>query len=248
MRLNVIDIVVICSVLVSTVVGYVRGLLREVLSIASILAASFISIKFAPYMFAFVTRLVGYEASAKIVSYVVCFVLAIISCSICTHFICLMFHKTSCKSIDRLFGMLFGFVRGILCCCAMEIVATSIIEKANVFDNSVVLPYIQKTSNIVILMLPQSMSEYIVKSVKESRWNAILSGVNEDIFKDNRDSVFIAKKMDQTNNKTSNTDKNLSASAIAHLGVKKEKAPKLTKEFKQAVDNDISSMLIQYSD
>ncbi|MFC0180098.1 CvpA family protein [Thorsellia kenyensis] len=117
-----IDYIILGIVGVSTLISLIRGFVREALSLIGWIAAFFIASKFYIYLAAFFT---GIEdiilRNATAIALLFCATLIV--SGIVNHLIGKLVDKTGLSGTDRLLGMCFGAVRGILLMAAMLLFA-----------------------------------------------------------------------------------------------------------------------------
>ncbi len=114
MPLTILDIVVIVVVLVSALLAMVRGFVREVLSIASWLAAVAAAYFFYKPLLPIVRPYIESGTVALVVSAAVIFFVALIVASYITTKIADFVIDSRVGAIDRLLGFAFGAARGLL--------------------------------------------------------------------------------------------------------------------------------------
>jgi membrane protein required for colicin V production len=114
MPLTVLDVVVIVVVLISAILAMVRGFVREVLSVASWVAAAGAAYFFYKPLVPLVQPYVESGTVATIVSAAVIFFVALILASYITMRISDFVIDSRIGAIDRVFGFVFGAVRGVL--------------------------------------------------------------------------------------------------------------------------------------
>ncbi len=116
--MNPADIFVIVIVVLSALVGLMRGFIREVLSVASWVAAGFVTYKTFEW-----SRIVARDllsslpvgpTIADIAGPTVVFIVTLIACSVVSHFIASMVTGGILGAVDRSLGFVFGVGRGLL--------------------------------------------------------------------------------------------------------------------------------------
>lgn len=125
----IFDIVVGVVILISAAIAFLRGFIREILTIAGvlggILASLFLGPKLAPVFRGWfgveegedvekLFDLVPMDIAADATAYVVIFVVFVIAISVISHFISGAVKAMGLGPIDRTLGVLFGVVRGFI--------------------------------------------------------------------------------------------------------------------------------------
>jgi len=114
MPVTVLDVIVIVVVLISAVLAMVRGFVREVLSVASWVAAAAAAYYFYKSLLPLVAPYFDNKTVAIIVSAAVIFFVALIVASYITMKISDFVIDSRVGAVDRAFGFIFGAVRGVL--------------------------------------------------------------------------------------------------------------------------------------
>lgn len=114
MPVTVLDVIVVVVVLISAVLAMVRGFVREVLSVASWVAAAAAAYLVYPHVLPLVQPYFDSKPVATIVSAAAIFFVALIIASYITMKISDFVIDSRVGAIDRALGFVFGAVRGLL--------------------------------------------------------------------------------------------------------------------------------------
>src|SRR3954465_12272150 len=115
--INPTDIAVIVILLLSALLAFARGLVREVLSVGAWVGAAFGTLYLFPHVLAMVQQIVAKELVAKAVAGVGLFVVALILLSIVTHPLYKGVRGSALSAVDRSLGFVFGIARGAVIVC-----------------------------------------------------------------------------------------------------------------------------------
>ncbi|SCC11547.1 membrane protein required for colicin V production [Gilliamella bombicola] len=118
MMMNWVDFTIIGVIAFSALISIVRGFVREALSLISWILAFFISSRF----YIYITDYLTYFDSDVIriaVAIVILFIATLLVCSIVSYIIGQLVQKTGLSGTDRVLGICFGVLRGILVVAAV---------------------------------------------------------------------------------------------------------------------------------
>jgi len=111
------DIAIIVFVAASGLFAFVRGFIKEVLSIVAWFGASVAALYAVPFLRPFALRFTPSDRLANAASAFVAFIVALIVLSLITAAIANRVKDSPAGGIDRTFGFVFGLVRGALLAC-----------------------------------------------------------------------------------------------------------------------------------
>jgi len=110
--MTVVDVVIIFVICLSTFFSLMRGFVKEAISLASWLIAIWIAVTFAPRLAAALPSSIESEAVRQAIGFGVLFILTLIVGSLVNFLIAGLVQKTGLSGADRVFGLVFGFLRG----------------------------------------------------------------------------------------------------------------------------------------
>jgi membrane protein required for colicin V production len=114
LHLNAFDLAAIAIILISSIMAFARGLLREVFSIVAFIGAA----AAAYYGYAFVAPMlsaIGPPTIAKLAAAILLFIVAFVIITVLTSTLAKAAHKSGeIGALDRGAGLLFGAARGVL--------------------------------------------------------------------------------------------------------------------------------------
>ena len=172
----ILDIVVVVIILISSVVAFLRGFVREVLTILGLGGAALMALiagpKLAPGIENWLTGgvpldevetklwgFVPYDIAAMCFSYLGLFVVTLIVMSIISHYIAKSVHAVGLGPVDRSLGVVFGVVRGLLLIGLLYMPFHILMEekdKEEWFASSHSYGYVEQTSEILVGFMPAS--------------------------------------------------------------------------------------------
>lgn len=114
-NMNILDLLLGSIMIISILIGIVRGLVREMLSLFAWCIAIWIAWKFADlFSKSFVTRFISDEHIAYIASFGALFLVALFAIGLINLLITSLLSATGLTGFDRLLGALFGLARGAI--------------------------------------------------------------------------------------------------------------------------------------
>ena len=108
-----IDIVFLIIVLFFTILAASRGLIKEFFSRAAFIAGIAAAVIFTPRLESFVYNSMHNALLAKIISFLLIFVIAFLAVKIVQHIVGKVFSGEIMKGLDRSLGIIFGIVEGL---------------------------------------------------------------------------------------------------------------------------------------
>ena len=173
----IFDIVVLAVILVSALIAFLRGFIREVLTIFGVmggLAAAYVAGPLlVPQMENWLgvkegaepEKLLGllpYDLLAKILSYGAVFLVVVIVLSIVSHLLAETARRIGLGPVDRTLGVIFGIARGIILIAGIYLpfhVFMSEEEKEKQFEGSKTYFFIEQTAEAMAGLVPQGTFE-----------------------------------------------------------------------------------------
>jgi membrane protein required for colicin V production len=115
--INPTDIAVIVILLLSALLAFARGLVREVLSVGAWVGAAFATLYLFPHVLPIVQQVVAKDLIAKAVAGIGIFLVALILLSIISHQLSKGVRGSALSAVDRSLGFVFGIARGAVIVC-----------------------------------------------------------------------------------------------------------------------------------
>ena len=206
---NQIDILIIILTIISMIYGYSRGLIKEILSILSLLSSVYISINVYPNISLFIKEYIEMAVLADSISFALMFLFLYSLINIFSNFIVASITNTPIRILDKNFGILFGFFRALLIFSLLNILLYSTLWKKNIpewLNNSKSMVLINYTSDKLVLILPSRSLKSIEKLFNISLDNGIEKFINKDKDLDKYNEPVINLKKDNNKKGYSESD------------------------------------------
>ncbi|WP_119418031.1 CvpA family protein [Desertibaculum subflavum] len=166
--INLIDLAVIAILLISGFFAFVRGFVREVLSVAGWVGAGIITLYLFDPVRPHVRGLIPSPLIADIVTGAGIFIVALVVLSILSHYVAERVRDSMIGPIDRSLGFVFGLVRGAVLCAAAFLLFSWLVardDRPQVIATARSLPLLEQGSNLLLRILPESARRETEKAV-----------------------------------------------------------------------------------
>jgi membrane protein required for colicin V production len=162
----IVDIIVIGIIALSALFAFIRGFLREILSIGAWVAAG-VATWFGlpllrPFGRQYIEMLFGIdiELIADAITGVVIFVVVLVVATIISHFLTRGVRESALGPLDRSLGLLFGVFRGALIVCLALLIVDNFYppeDRPDWLKDARTLPMVQAGADILRGLVPQSV-------------------------------------------------------------------------------------------
>jgi membrane protein required for colicin V production len=166
--LNPIDLGIIAVVLISGVLAFFRGFVKEVLSIVGWVGAAFATL----YLFTLVAPFARHYLSpillADAVTALAIFIVALIVLSVISHAIAARVRDSALSALDRSLGFLFGVLRGAVLVAIAYLLVTWLVpatEQPQMLRQAKALPLVSAASDLLLHILPPAARERVHNAV-----------------------------------------------------------------------------------
>ena len=121
---NLIDISFIAILVISGVLAYLRGFVREFLSVAAWAGATFATLYGYPHIEPYARELIGNRMLADVSAGLALFVVTLTALSVAAHFAARKVRDSAAGGFDRSMGFVFGIFRGVILVSLLFLSAT----------------------------------------------------------------------------------------------------------------------------
>lgn len=162
--LNAVDAILLAALGISIILGALRGLVFEVMSLAGWLVAYAAAYIYSPRLPPLWSpdSLPADSAVMPLVSFALVFAGVLIAWNLLSHMVRLLVRATPLSSIDRILGSIFGFARGVLLLLAIAVVvALTPWAKTDQWRHSQIVPQLNEVLVSIKPLLPPGLHRWM---------------------------------------------------------------------------------------
>ncbi|MGY3039118.1 membrane protein required for colicin V production [Rhodanobacter sp. TND4EL1] len=180
--MNWTDYIILGVLALSVLVGLWRGLISEVLALVIWVAAFWVAWTFGPAVAQHFDHLIELPSARIIVGYGLCFVAVLILGALLRFVISKLVEGTGLSGTDRLLGMIFGFVRGVLLVTLIVfLVGFTAFTRDRWWQQSVLLPQFQHVAAWLGQQVPPSVRDHLHPPAVLDRLSGLPTGLPASI-------------------------------------------------------------------
>lgn len=166
--MNPFDILIIIILVVTLIRGIFRGLVKELASIIGVLGGFYAAYSYYPYLGRPLGRWISHAGWANIVGFVFLFTVVYLIISILGVVIKYLLSIAFLGWVDRLCGVLFGALKGILICAVLLVALIAFLPTSStVVRASMLSPYIQKIAQPMARVVTEEMRQRYNRNAQE---------------------------------------------------------------------------------
>ena len=142
MKMVAADWAILAIVLLSALISLKRGFVRELLSLIGWVAALLVARWFCEPLAAVLVDVIEHPSGRIAVAFVLLMISTLIISSLLSHLLCEMVRMTGLSGMDRLLGMVFGVIRGLIIVVVLLALAR-VLSLNSLWEGSVWVPYFE---------------------------------------------------------------------------------------------------------
>ncbi|NND64897.1 MAG: CvpA family protein [Gammaproteobacteria bacterium] len=155
-----LDFVIIAAIIVSVMVGFVRGFIPEIIAMATWVAAIWIGWKFPYFVEPYISGKLGSVTIELWVSRCVVFLIVLILGNVLSQFVTLTLDKARFGAIDHSLGMVFGFIRAMVVFALLVSLGQTInLPEEDWWQESAMMPYGERVTGWLKGVLPPDLTQ-----------------------------------------------------------------------------------------
>lgn len=193
MPINILDIIVISFITISSILAFMDGVVSELLGIIGWVVALFATKLIFPFIFTYFENTINpnYKALVSVGIYISIFIVFVMFFSFFTQKVRRLIHTTDFKIADQYLGFIFGIIRGFIFAVLFYILLIWFIsdpdDTPNWMLNAKFRPYLINTSSKMVSILPDTSAfdelKFIIKRNAETNLSNQKISSLKNIFK-----------------------------------------------------------------
>ncbi len=157
-----IDYAIVALILISSVIGLLRGLIKEAFSLFTWVVAIWVGLNFSRDFSTFLESIIPYPSAKIAASFAILFFLTLIIGSIISFLLGELIEKTGLTGSDRFAGMIFGIIRGgVVVSLIIVMAGLTPLPEDPWWKESVLIPPFQALAEWLRSHIPPGMGNYI---------------------------------------------------------------------------------------
>jgi membrane protein required for colicin V production len=168
--LNNVDVVILICVALSMLVAFVRGFVKEILSIVGLILFALLIVYTSPFLIDIIKPHVQSMVLTKVIVFLSIMAVFYGLWIVCTDKLIAHIRTSSLSFMDRLFGLVFGFLRAIIilsfCFLVVKIVLPEELEKGALKESKYFM-MTEGCSDVLENLIPEDKIKNTLKSVED---------------------------------------------------------------------------------
>lgn len=157
--MTVVDVVVIFVICLSALFSLIRGFVKEAISLATWIIAIWIAATFAPRLAEVLPASLESEAVRQAVGFGVLFVLTLMVGALINMLVNQVVKKTGLSGADRIFGVVFGVIRGGLIIVVFVVIGKMTpLPETDWWKTSALLQWFENAAIVIQEYIPEDLS------------------------------------------------------------------------------------------
>ena len=166
--MNPFDVFIIIIICYSVIRGLFRGLVKEVSSIIGVLGGFYAAYSYYPMVAKLLSRFIAEPAYLNILSFLIIFCGILIGISILGVVIKYLLNVAFLGWIDRICGVGFGLIKGVLIVTVIFIILTTFLSRgAPLIKNSILAPHVIWISEKMVGLVSEDMKKDFFEKLEE---------------------------------------------------------------------------------
>jgi len=156
--MTVVDVILIIVIFLSALFSLIRGFVKEAISLATWIIAIWLAATFAPKLAAVLPSGIESEAVRQAVGFGLLFVLSLMVGALVNALVSQLVKKTGLSGADRIFGVLFGVLRGGLIIVVFVVIGgMTVLPESDWWQSSVLLEWFESVAIVIQQYIPEDL-------------------------------------------------------------------------------------------
>ena len=159
---NAADLIVIAVLLVSALLAFSRGFVRELLSVAVWVGAIFATLYGFAYVEEYTSQWISTVWLARTAASVTIFIPTLIILALISHVLSGQVRNSALGAVDRSLGFLFGLLRGVIIVCLAYLLMAWILpkeEQPEWLRSARTIPLVEEGAGLLLQLVPEGVVE-----------------------------------------------------------------------------------------
>ena len=174
-NINMLDIILFLGIFISLIIGYIRGFVKEALSIINWLLSAWLAFKYYSDLKTITLSFIETNIIADAISFGILFLFSIIILTILSNLFSKNIKNSLLAPLDRIMGMIFGIIRAILLIIVLFIASNQTLWVNNTLPkwiyNAYSFPIILSATNYLKNILPNNFFAIDIKAINIEELN-----------------------------------------------------------------------------
>ncbi len=141
MAFNQVDIVILIITILSSAFGLWRGLVKEVLSLLTWVAALLVSRVYSEPLAGLMTGMIANDGVRYVTAFALLFIVVMMLGTFLNFLMSKLLTFTGLKFADRVFGAVFGVARGVIIVLVILFITSMFVSETELWQQSQLIPY-----------------------------------------------------------------------------------------------------------
>ena len=172
--MGLLDILIIGLILISVLVGLIRGFTKELLSIATWLIATYLAFNFYGPLGSYYSQFINNELASNLAAGGTIFIGTVLVLSMISFLITRAVRSSAVKGVDRVLGSFLGVVRGVLIISFLIVMASTLnIQNRDIWKESQLVEYFEPVASTLNEVLPDKFKVTKIAGSAEAAASAL---------------------------------------------------------------------------
>ena len=139
--MNGVDAAILVVTTISCLFGLWRGLIKEVLSLVTWIAALLVARVYSETLSEFMVNVIDSSSARYVAAFALIFVVVMMLDTLLNHMLSKLLTITGLKLVDRLLGGVFGVARGVIIVLVILFISSVFVSETEQWQQSTLIPY-----------------------------------------------------------------------------------------------------------